>query len=249
MEYSADDLTKLARDLINEAEKQAVTLRLLGGLAFYISSPDAARQSSLQRVYKDLDFVVNTKGAGLLSDIFARQGWEENRRFNALHGEKRMVFFHDEMQSDIFVGLFEQCHKLLLDPRLGQNAMTLSLADLLLTKLQIHQMNSKDVQDVYALLLSHDVASADHGQIDQDYILDLTSRDWGWYTTAHDNLSALLENSILTELSGDDQALIRSRLSSLKNSMETAEKSISWKIRNRIGRIVPWYDEPEEVLR
>lgn len=249
MATTADELIGQARGLIDAAEKRDVKLRLVGGLAFYAAGPEAAVRPALQRVYKDLDFVVSSKGAGLLSEIFTGQGWEENRRFNALHGEKRMVFYFNEMQSDIFVGLFEQCHRLALDPRLGLDALTISLADLLLTKLQIHQMNSKDVQDVYVLMLSHDLVGTGNGQIDQDYILDLTRRDWGWYTTVHDNLTALLENSILTELSAEDQAIVRARLSELKNSMEASEKTVQWKVRNRIGRIVPWYDEPEEVLR
>ena len=250
MAFNAEELSGLSQNLIAEAERHGTRLRLLGGLAFYISSPTAARLPGLQREYKDLDFAVDKKGARALGEIFSSQGWEPDRHFNALHGRTRLLFYYQKtLQADIFIGEFEQCHKLDLDSRLGLSSPTLPLADLLLTKLQVRQINEKDARDVYTLLLGHDLASdGAPGYIDLGFITHLTSSDWGWYTTIHDNLDTLDQN-LPAGLAEADRQRIQSRLGSLRSAMEAAPKSLRWQMRNQVGRRVPWYDEPEEVLR
>ncbi len=251
MAYSSEGLKKLAFQLIKEAEQNGVTLRLLGGLAFYLTSPRAASLKPLQRNYQDLDFAVDRRGARVLPDVFSSRGWEADRHFNALHGNARLLFYYQEkIQADVFVGVFEQCHKLFLEDRLKFHAVTLPLADLLLTKLQIHQLNLKDLKDIFMFLLAHEPAVKPAGKngIDLSYLLKLTSDDWGWYTTVHDNLVAL-ERKIPKDLQAGERTLIKSRLKSLKEAMQAAPKTLRWQLRAQIGRRVPWYDEPEEVKR
>lgn len=250
MTYRAEELSNLAKALIQEAEKSGAQLRLLGGLAFFLESPHAAGLPSLQRTYKDLDFAVDKKGARVIPDVFRKQGWEEDRHFNALHGRTRLLFYYQQdLQADVFIGEFEQCHTIDLDGRLSQAPVTLPLADLLLTKLQIHQMNTKDSQDIFTLLLDHDFSEGpSQGGIDLSRVLDLTSKDWGWYTTLHDNLEKL-EGLLPGQLPGDDAQIVRSRLEKLKTSLEQAPKSVRWQLRSQVGRRLPWYDEPEEVNR
>lgn len=250
MPYTSQELKNLALQLIQEAEQKGATLRLLGGLAFYLASPNTAENPVLRREYKDLDFAVNRQGARFVTDAFIAQAWEPDRRFNALHGETRMLFYYqEEIQADIFVGSFLQCHKLKLDDRLKLNPATLSPADLLLTKLQIHQMNAKDANDIFMLLLAVGLAPQPvENKIDLSYITGLTGNDWGWYTTLHDNLS-FLQEALPDGLDQQDQATIKSKLEDLKNAIEATPKSIRWQMRNQIGRRIPWYDEPEEVNR
>ncbi len=250
MPYTSLELKNLALQLIQEAEQKGATLRLLGGLAFYVASPDTAENPILRREYQDLDFAVNRRGARFVPDAFIAQAWEPDRHFNALHGETRMLFYYqEEIQADLFVGSFEQCHKLELDHRLKLNSATLSLADLLLTKLQIHQINAKDASDIFMLLLTADlVPQPDENKIDLSYITDLTRKDWGWYTTLHDNL-VFLQEAIPEGLQKQEQTLIRFKLQELRKAIETSPKSLRWQMRNKIGRRIPWYDEPEEVNR
>jgi hypothetical protein len=250
MPLTAEQLQQLANQLIQEAEQKGAHLRLLGGLAFYVNSQPAKSQPGLQREYKDLDFAVDKKGAKVIPQVFADQGWTEDRRFNALHGKTRMLFtYQNEFQADIFIGSFEQCHTLDLEDRLALHPVTLPLSDLLLTKLQIHKLNAKDVQDTLSILLSHDLS--DHpqaGEINLGDITSLTSNDWGWYTTIHDNLE-VLSGEVGKYLQGDAARLVHERINKLHSAMEVATKSLRWKLRSQIGRRVPWYDEPEEVLR
>jgi hypothetical protein len=256
MGYSADQLSSLGIKLIQEAEKRKSHLRLLGGMAVFLSSRQAALKPALRRDYKDLDFAVNRKGVRLLGEVFTAQGWEEDRRFNALHGQDRLLFYYqDELQADIFIGRFEQCHVLNLENRLELNDLTLPLADLLLTKLQIRQLNSKDVLDIFTLLLDHVVEyhEAADGRapddIDLNFIGRLTGDDWGWYTSVHDNLAVL--ETLLPDgrLTGKDLLLVRTRLEKLRGAIESQPKTFRWQARNVIGRRLPWYNEPEEVNR
>jgi hypothetical protein len=255
MSYSAEQLSGLAVELVQEAGKRKSQLRLLGGIAVFLSSPQAAAKPALCREYKDLDFAVNRKGVRALGEVFTAQGWEEDRRFNALHGQDRLLFYyHDELQADIFIGRFEQCHVLNLENRLGLNDLTLPLADLLLTKLQIHQLNSKDVLDIIALLLDHVVEFHEAGdgrtpdEIDLNFISRLTGEDWGWYTSVHDNL-AFLETLLPEHLAGQELLLVRTRLEKLCGAIESQPKTFRWQARSLIGRRLPWYNEPEEVNR
>ena len=71
-----------------------------------------------------------------------------------------MLFYDTEnkRQVDVFVGVFSMCHRLDLDGRLGEHPTALDAADLLLTKLQIAEINRKDLVDAVRLLLTHENA-------------------------------------------------------------------------------------------
>ena len=59
---------------------------------------------------------------------------------------------------------------------------TLSLSDLLLTKMQIVEVNEKDLLDVVAIFIDYDVVDNEQG-INFQYISKLTSNDWGLQKT------------------------------------------------------------------
>ena len=62
------------------------------------------------------------------------------------------------------------------------------MAELLLEKTQIVQINEKDVKDAIILLLGHEIADDDHDHINVKYIASLLSSDWGLYYTTVTNL-------------------------------------------------------------
>jgi len=252
MSYSTEELLSLGTDIIREAEKDGAKLRLLGGLAYYLNAPTARNLPQFKRVYKDLDFVVNSKGTSAITKAFKKYGWTDDQQFNALHGATRMLFYYGEeydLQVDIFVSIFEQCHTLNFEKRLPANTLTIPIADLLLTKLEIHQLNRKDVLDLVMLLYDHDFGCENKEEIKElDYILKITGNDWGWYTTVHDNLEVV--DTMLEEfVQGDDQQRIHNTLNWIRTSMEASQKTIKWTMRSYLGRKVQWYELPEEVNR
>ena len=88
-------------------------------------------------------------------------GYTADTQFNTLHGAQRLLHYDPahQRQLDTFVSSFAMCHALDLEDRLPAGSATLAPADLLLTKLQIYEVNDKDLIDAIALLLSHPVGA------------------------------------------------------------------------------------------
>lgn len=250
MAESPEELAALGTALVREAERRGSVLRLLGGVACYLNSPRGRDLPNLRRAYKDLDFAAIRKGSRVLPAVFADLGWQADAQFNALHGATRLVFvYEDHLQADIFLGEFAQCHRIVFNRGLADHGLTLPLGDLLLTKLQIHQLNAKDVQDVLGVLYDHDYGLEDPSERPAlDAILRLLSRDWGWYATVLDNLVAI-QAAASDLLSGDEERTVIRRLQWLRDQIGTAPKSARWTLRSHVGRRWRWYEEPEEVHR
>lgn len=233
-------------------ESAALPVRLLGGVgvALHDHRPVPA---ALERGYGDLDVVVPPKSARALTDAMTAAGYEQNQRFNALHGAHRMLFYDTEnkRQVDVFVGTFAMCHRLDLAGRLGEHAYSLDAADLLLTKLQIHEINRKDLVDAVRLLLTHenaDIAGGDGAPdaMSLDRLRSVTSTDWGWFTTVTDNLE-LVRAAAADLLEPPDASVVEARAEAIDESLRAAPKSMRWKARSLVGRKTPWYELPEEV--
>ena len=241
-----------AQRLITTMQQKGLTIRLLGGLAISLRCPSAAHRT-LNRVYADLDFVARKKQARALEIALQEQGYRADRRFNSLHGDQRLLFFDDahERQVDIFLGVFEMCHKLVLDQRLELHPFTLDPADLLLTKLQIVQLNSKDMRDMLAMFLDFEpkTSTTQAGEdLDTNIITHLCAQNWGWYTTVNDNLERVMQEA-QKSLAEEEAQLVTRRIQMLQQQICETPKSMSWKMRDIIGRRMPWYDLPEEVRR
>ena len=238
--------------LVTTLQQQGLTIRLLGGLAVSLRCPSASHRA-LNRVYADLDFVAYKKQARALESALQEQGYRADRRFNALHGDQRLLFFDDahERQVDIFLGVFEMCHKLTFEQRLELHPYTLDPADLFLTKLQIVQLNTKDISDMLALVLDFepkDATTQPGEELDMTIITRLCAQDWGWYTTVQDNLERVMQQAQIS-LEKEQARIIIERVQTLQQHMRQAPKSMSWKMRDKLGRRVQWYDLPEEVRR
>lgn len=249
-----DELQQYASQLLARAKSGGRTsLRLLGGVAIRRLFPIPAAHPALQRICKDLDFAVSRREAKGLNEVFADCGFAANRNFNALHGETRLMYEAGELQADIFISEFHQCHKLTLEPRLRVIEETLAPVDLLLMKLQVVEMNEKDMQDLCVLLLGAELGNHDSPiEINIDYLTTVTSQDWGWHTTCTDTLKKLSDyvtDKLTDRLTHAQQETIRAKVQRIEKAMEEKPKSIKWKVRNAVGRKVPWYQLPEEARR
>jgi hypothetical protein len=129
--------------------------------------------------------------------------------------------------------------------------VTLDLSDLLLTKLQIVELNEKDAQDVLYLCSAYPVADGDEpGTIGLGRIRPLVGNDWGWWRTITLNL-----DRITALARGDGQGLVPTggkldaveQLAVLSKAIEATPKSLRWKARARVGERVRWYEQPEET--
>jgi hypothetical protein len=237
--------------LIDAAHGRSILMRALGGLAVRVRSGDL--QKFFSREYRDLDFVVAENERRKMEPFFQEMGYESNRQFNLLNGTKRQIYLdpNSERHVDIFVGTFEMCHKLPMNDRLHLDPVTVPLAELLLSKSQIVELNRKDALDIASILLYNETGSDDNGRINLNHIAKLCGQDWGLYKTTSINLKRVEE--IVSEktlnLTEAERGLILKRVSEIQRTFETMPKSLAWQMRDKVGTRVRWYEEVEEVAR
>jgi hypothetical protein len=244
------ELTAEADRLVGLGEENGLHLRLLGGLAVCELCP-SAQLPVLRRSYPDIDFVTGRTSGASTRELLSENGYEGDQRFNALHGETRLLFFHEsgEWQIDVFLGEFSMCHKIDLSGSLLPGRRTIPAADLLLTKLQIVEMNLKDMKDVVAILLDHPVTAGAHPEtIELVRLTAATSKDWGLYTTVTDTLTRVRADAA-DLLDAEQLHVVSERIAAIAEAMVSAPKTLGWKLRSRIGRRVLWYELPDEVGR
>ena len=242
------DIQAEADRLLTLSAGAGAMVRLIGGLAV-AQHQHLPFPPPLRRTYADIDMVVKRGHDRLLREALETNGYTANRGFNSLHGDRRLLYYDEPngRQLDVFVGVFAMSHALDLGARLDRDPRTLTPADLLLTKLQIVELNQKDIVDALALLLQHEVADERTGDvIGIDRLVQVTSRDWGWFTTFTDNL-AKVRNAARAILDPTDVAQIVSRIDRILAGVVDSRKSVAWRIRARVGRRVTWYELPEEV--
>jgi hypothetical protein len=238
--------------VIGEAERigtaagQArVSVKLVGGAAINLHSA-SARRPPLRRKYGDLDFVASSKQRGEVQKLFESLGYQGEQRFNLLNGHQRLLYLDpaNGRQVDIFLDRMKMCHVIELSGRLGHAGPTLTPADLLVSKLQVFEVNMKDLVDTTALLLDHPIADHDDDAINATYLAKLTADDWGLYRTLQLNTHRVREAARGLAV---DSSSVNSRLDELWQRIESKPKSMKWKLRARVGDRVTWYELPEEV--
>ena len=243
-----------ARRILDEAKQRGIILRLFGGVAVKYHCPSATNRS-LQRAYPDLDFLGREKQGRQIRKLFRDLGYEPNQRFNALHGATRLIFedFKNQRVVDIFLDVFKMCHTLHLGDRLTLDEYTIPISDLLLTKLQVVEINEKDIRDLIAILSDHEVVEyptpRDREVIDTRYISALCGDDWGLCKTLSLTLRKLLAFLSKYELDQDAKQLLENRINRLLLAIENVPKSLKWKLRDRVGEKKRWYDLPEVPIR
>lgn len=226
------------------AKKAGVKVKLLGGAGIHLHSPSATRPP-LKRKYGDLDYAISKKDRKGVLVLFPSLGYEANERFNLMNGDSRLYFYDNghSRQVDIFIDVFKMSHVIDLRGRLEHEGPCASPADLLLSKLQIYEVNRKDLVDVIALLLDHEVGPGDDA-IDAAYIGRVAADDWGMFRTLQLNIDKLLHTLDEMEV---DRDLVRSRIDEIWKVVDARPKPLKWRLRAQVGDRMQWYELPEEV--
>jgi hypothetical protein len=230
------DLVEEGVAVVTAAGERGAVVRLLGGAGVILHCKSTVAEG-VHREIGDLDAATTRRHAkGVAASLLAR-GYTPETRFNALHGERRMIFHGPAGKLDLFVDVFEMCHRIDLAARLELDDPTLTASDLLLTKLQVVELNAKDASDAALLLREHELASGDGDWIDVDYLGRLAGDDWGLWRTATLTLARLAE----LEPDVADQA------NALRAALEDAPKTRRFRLRARVGERKRWYEIPDEV--
>jgi hypothetical protein len=206
-------------------------------------------ENVLKRHVTDIDFMALSKDRERIHDLLCEIGYEQVRLMMPQHD--RLIFEKDSFHIDVFLDQLSMCHVIDFRNRIGADSPTISLADILLEKLQIVRINEKDVKDLIVLLREHEVGEGDNETINATYVSRLLAVDWGFSYTATTNLTLMKDQFIETYCRGimqeDDIIDIRNKVTMLLDSIEREPKSIGWKMRARTGPKKKWYQDVEEV--
>ncbi len=257
---SPDDPLTDALRIARGAADAGIGLKLLGGLGVRVVCPDYPPRL---RRDQDIDFACMSKERKAVSAYLEQAGCEGDRRFNNLNGDRQMYFTAPSGRPiDVMVDRLTMCHTLDFRPSFRRLPLTVDVVDLLLSKLQIVELNEKDARDIVQMLSCMPIAGAggtggrppgpgpgDGLAIDSDRFLSVLASDWGWWRTVTGNLDKL--PGLLAERPHLAQPAMpfdpARQAAQLRELADATPKSMKWKIRAGIGDKVRWYELPEEV--
>jgi hypothetical protein len=254
----ADDPLPEALSLARGAAEAGLGLKLLGGLAVRVICPDFPPRL---RAGQDMDFACMGKGRKNVAAYLERSGCQPDRRFNNLNGDRQMYFNAPSGRPiDVMVDRLTMCHTLDFRPSFGRLPYTVDAIDVLLSKLQIVELNEKDAWDIFHLLsgiplgepgqaTGGGAASTSGPVLDTDRFAKLLGADWGWWRTVTGNLAKVpalaADKPQLLQPGAPHDPLAQAR--ALEEVAQSAPKTVKWKLRSNVGDRVRWYELPEEV--
>jgi hypothetical protein len=251
MSAPADDPLPEAVTLVEGAAAAGLPVRLLGGLGVRVLCPDFPPRL---RAGQDIDLACTGKGRREVAAYLERSGCAADRMFNNLNGDRQMYFTAPSGRPvDVMVDRLVMCHTLDFRPSFRNSSLTLDPADLLLSKLQIVELNAKDAHDITHLLAGVPVGTdgrAGGGPvIDTGRFGEVLAADWGWWRTCTGSLDKLpglvAENPLLVPPRQRFDPLAQA--AQLLEVAKSVPKSMKWRLRSNVGDRVRWYELPEEV--
>jgi hypothetical protein len=245
-----------SRNIVEKAEQQGLVLRIMGALAIRHRTMEFSQlHQNLGRLGKqeftDIDFISYGKFANRLERFFTGIGYPPNRGaklMGLVWASRHMYDAPKGFHVDVFYDRLDMCHNLDFKGRLELDSPTIPLADLLLEKMQIVQINEKDIKDCIVLLRAQNVGSSDNQNIDSNYVSNLLSKDWGFYYTVTTNLNKIREMMPKYEaLTDEDRKDVNSKIDLLISRIDAKPKSTGWKMRARIGTKKKWYTDVDAL--
>jgi hypothetical protein len=237
--------------IVGAATEGKVVLRLLGSLAFQLHCPQfGSLQAKMGRAYTDIDFASYGKQAKKVSELLSRLGYQENREIFVVTEGSRAIFENpsNRLHVDVFYEKLDFCHVVPWNGRLEADTPTIPLAEMLLEKMQIVQINEKDVIDTIMLLLEHPLGSGDRETINMDRVAGLCGSDWGLWRTVTMNLDKVGRLALgYPQLEAADKERVTQQVTAALGRIESEPKSMAWRIRARVGDRVKWYKDVDEV--
>jgi len=239
--------------LVDGAARAGLRLRLLGGLGVRVLCPDFPPRL---RPGQDMDLACASKGRRDVAAYLEQSGCVPDKMFNSLNGDRQMYFTAPSGRAiDVMVDRLVMCHTLDFRPSFSNSSLTLDPADLLLSKLQIIELNAKDARDITHLLSGVPIGERAPDPVSSAPFIatgrfgEVLAADWGWWRTTTGNLEKL--PALLAE--SPEMIPPQPRFNALEQAArllevaKSAPKSMKWKLRANVGDRVRWYELPEEV--
>ena len=237
--------------ILEASDKAGILLRVIGSLAFQMHCPKFGHlQAAMGRAYTDIDFAAYAKQTKQIQALMAGLGYVDNREvFIASEGE-RSIFDKPGagLHVDVFYEKLDFCHPIFWKDRLEVDSPTIPLTELLLEKMQIVEINEKDVIDTIMLLLEHPLGDVDREIINIKLAAELCAKEWGLWRTTTMNLNKVKQLAQhYSQLDDDHKKHVTTQVDSILTRLNDEPKPLAWRIRARVGDRVKWYKEVDEV--
>jgi hypothetical protein len=269
-----EEFVKETIEIVKKAQEKGIIIRILGALAVYIHSSHDNEAlelfNKLKRlegglIFTDLDLIAYSKQRKEIMDFFEKTlGFKCDPYVKALFGGRRLIYYHPKnlYHVDIFFDKLEFSHDIYFGEKPGAGSLeldfpTISLAHIVLEKLQIHKINWKDLVDLAVLFKAHklcgEIGEKNKECIDEEVIASILCDDWGFWYDAVNNLNKLkqiLDNAVKEgKINSEIANIIQTRIDKLLNYIDSKPKTKNWIKRSKIGTSKPWYREVEELER
>jgi len=260
-----DEMIREACHIIEEANEKGLTLRLLGAMGIVVccsaisksyldTYKKLGRLGSGNTMFTDIDFAAYSKQKKEIEKFLKNDlGFEPDMAINAFFGNKRLIYYNKvkNYSVDIFLDKLEFCHDVPFRDHGGCGRLELfdyhiPPEDLLLEKLQIHNIAYKDIADIAMLLLTHKIGnSTSSGNLNGKYIASIFSDDWGFWYDAMNNLRTVekyirrfVDEARFTK---EQVASALDNLTNLVRLINATPKTDRWNKRAKDGIKKPWY--------
>jgi len=253
---TSESFLNTAANLVDAAKTKGITLRIMGAVAFRIHGRNMSelhvrleRLGPGEKEFTDIDLAAYSRDRNAMQRFFESQGFAADRNAQLAGGglvwSERHIYHEPKMgfHVDVFFDKLNMCHLIPFKNRLEADYPTLPLAELLLEKMQIVEINEKDLKDAIFLIRTHEIGESDAETINGALIARLLAQEWGFYYTVKTNFDKLIKFSEKFQLTAEERADVISKVEKLKLMIESQPKGLSWKMRAKIGPSRKWYND------
>lgn len=237
--------------ILQASDEAGNILRVIGSLAFQMHCPQFGYlQAAMGRAYTDIDFGAYSRQAKSITEMMIKLGYEDNREVYIASEGERAIFDKPGtgLHVDIFYEKLDFCHAIYWKDRLEVDSPTIPLTELLLEKMQIVQINEKDVIDTIMLLIEHPLGDVDKETINIKLAAQLCAKEWGLWRTTTMNLDKVRQLAqSYSQLTPEQKIKVTTQVDQILARLNDEPKSMAWRIRDRVGDRVKWYKDVDEV--
>jgi hypothetical protein len=250
-ESEREKFEKELKTILKASDNAGILLRVIGSLAFQMHCPQFGYlQAAMGRAYTDIDFGAYSRQAKQIAELMTGMGYVDNREVYIGSEGERAIFDKPSagLHVDIFYEKLDFCHTIYWKDRLEVDSPTIPLTELLLEKMQIVQINEKDIIDTIMLLLEHPLGDIDKETINIKLAAQLCANDWGLWRTTTMNLDKVKQLAQhYTQLTPEQKEKVTSQVNNILARLNNEPKPLAWRLRDRVGDRVKWYKEVDEV--
>jgi len=235
--------------IVEAAQRAGATMRVMGPLALHYHFSEridlyAKLERLGERYFTDIDFAAYGKGRDKVMAVMKDLGYECDLNTMMTSGKTRHIYFGGAVPMiDVFYDKLEYCHTIDYAGRLELDPYSVSLTDILLQKLQIWEINDKDLKDIEFLFICAPFGDDDERQVNEGYVARRFADDWGFWYTATTNLQRVKDHvDGVAALTDDQKAKIRQVSDQVKARIDQEPKTKKWDKRAKKGTKKLWYN-------